>query len=302
MFKKLVICFLGTFSFLVAHQPVAYLNVCIAHREATLEKFDAESIRSWIIPKKACDKGSGIFGHAWLALLVLKEEGNELIELGHTGETDLNQPTYLESFFERSLESQAGSKANAMINPISVFYEDRYDGKCQKGSGGHIPDEVWSLGLDQEQYDRLINWLSKSYYDFRRYNLGLHQCCHFVIEALEVINIKLKEPTPVILPGSVEIWNARFVVWQDPKWQELYLWTPYALARQLESQGAFTCSSSRYHSDHQKNDSLNPMVRAWQRRKNALKLIGYAPEQIKRYLWLWGWKEVPAPKVELTAQ
>jgi hypothetical protein len=284
MFRRLaVFAFIcAAWTGLIYGDAIARLHVCVYHKSASLDTLDAQTMSRWLLPQRAQDKGSGIFGHAWLWIESLEGLSEPSIEIGHTGETDPSQKTYIERFYEKSI-SEAGE-------PISVFYEDRFDGKRQRGSGGHLPDEVWSLDLTLDQYQRLEQWLKRGHYDFRRYNLGLHQCCHFVVEALQSISIILEEPPAIALPQRLEIWQTSLTLWRDPKWRELYLWTPYHLARSIEKQGSFTLSARYYLKAHAPRYSLNPFVRLWQKKESAQKLVRHSLEQGKRHIWLWGWQ------------
>lgn len=280
----------------------ARLSVCIHHKSASIEGFESQNVAQWIIPQKAKDKGSGVFGHVWLWIEPPSEVDGSSFEIGHTGELDSSKPTYLENFCKISQQTWG--------EPISIFFEDRQDGARHIGNGGHLPDEVWSLELTPLEYEHLMQWIQKGYYDFHRYNLGLHQCCHFALEALQSLGIKLQEPLPVRLPKKIVIWGTSFQVWRDPRWSELFLWTPFALARSLEQDGRFKESKQKYLARCQQSYSLNPLIRFWQKREEATRLVRFSFEQVKRHVWVWGWQvkddltslnskpEAPLPKTE----
>ncbi len=294
MFKRLLLGILFLLPFLIKAGPSenGRLSVCLHHREASIEDFDSTSMARWILSQKATDKGSGVFGHAWLWIEPPSQCSQKAFEIGHTGETNPQQSTYLEMFFEISQQIKG--------EPMRVFFEDRQDGACQLGSGGHWPDEVWSFELEPGEYEHLMHWISTGYYDFHRYNLGLHQCCHFVLEALEALGIKLKETAAVKLPKEVVIWNTSLRIWTDPKWSELTLWTPLSLAKALEREGRFEKNRENYLEKHAKTYSLNPFVRLWQKRKTMSQLIRFSAQQISRHVWLWGWQANFASEIDVS--
>lgn len=273
-------CFIFFFGFHFLAAEGASVSICLHHKNASLDFVDSHAFRDWIVPKRASDMGEGIFGHVWIWVQPPFYSAQKAFELGHTGETDLGQKTYLECFVK---QSQIQGR-----EPLRVFFEDRWDGAAQWSSGGHIPDDVWTLSLSDDEYERLIKWIDSGYYDFRRYNVALHQCSHFVVEMLSLFSIELRSPTPVTLPKKVSIWGLNIELWHDAQWSQVAFWTPFELSKALEKEKRFQKTKNLYLQTNERFYSLNPIVRLWQRKNIVKRFFTYFFSQIEREIWAMG--------------
>ncbi len=140
-------------------------------------------------PATGCKDSS--FGHAWLILIHHTPKGQLLLECGHSGEH--TPPTYFETF--------AQALENNNPNPFAIFYQDRSDGFCQQGNGGHRPTLAAQFTLSEQQLKNILSFLKEEKYNFHRYNVINHHCCSFVREVASQANIDLSSPSPLRLPN-----------------------------------------------------------------------------------------------------
>lgn len=239
-----------------------------------------ELYRALTLSHRAQDKGSGAFGHAWI--WIHGQRGKERVdfELGHTGETDQEQMPYMESFILKAKTPLKGQR------PIDLFFEDRWDGSLERGSGGHLPVAAFSIPINKQQYEKLVSWIEGETYNFNRYNLIYHQCCHFVVEALDLIGYKLKLDPKVSIPPLAKIDKTTYVFHEENNAIELPLLTPAYLLRCVKEQLPAQDSLSSYFKEHHPM-SLWPIKRFWQRRAFAKNLFIYAMVQLEREWTAW---------------
>lgn len=262
----------------------ASLMVLIDHRHFKTTLRGPQRYKAMACARRASEKGSGIFGHAWIWLYGSDAKGRSIdIELGHTGETDPTSATYFES-----LVASAVGRANP--NPVSVLYCDRWDGLAQRGSGGHRPDAAYILNLSEDQLQSVLSWLSKKSYEFDRYNLVDHQCCHFALEALHQAGLDIKISGMMSLPRRVSVAGVSLLLWSDPQYRQLPILTPWQLAQALQSDSRLQEGLATYFKAKRSLSKL-PWVRAWQKRENFVRLIRFAPTQVQREVWALSWKE-----------
>jgi hypothetical protein len=263
---------------------IGELTILIDHREYDSSLKEKARYRAIALANRACDKGSGTFGHAWIWIRGITQEKSFVdLEIGHTGETDPLLPTYLEQFTDAILDEEP--------NPAAIFYRDRNDGSLQLGSGGHYPQVALGCTLDDKQFNQLLGWLKNREYHFKRYNLVDHQCCHFVLEALKQIGIEIAVKPQWQMPQAVFIGSEKMILWKDPSYAQMPILTPWQLFQILKHHSQFQDHLKTYLAA-KKAYSLFPWKRAWQKRFFLKQLVQFAPMQLQRECWARKWQEV----------
>lgn len=181
-------------------------------------KLDVSSNSSLIrsIAKHPSDgsKNSDV-GHAWIYFY----DGEQVIEGGHSGETGLLQPRYLDGVFHLAEQNDP--------NPIRYLYTSQKDGYFEVGSGGHQPTLAAYMPLTLEQAQSIKNLICS--YPFQNYSIAGRSCCHFIeailfllghsVDASETITIN-----PILCGKKV---------WTDPVYSTLTFGSPDRLQKEL---------------------------------------------------------------------
>lgn len=158
---------------------------------------------------------NGDVGHAWICLI-----GKGLvIEGGHTGEFGHFQPRYFDEVIRRC---QLGEE-----NPVRYLHETLYDGRFQRGSGGHKPTFAAKIDLTEEQFEAIREFIRT--YNYEEYSLTKRQCVDFVCSAAQLAGLNLDCQIAVKLSPTLQLKNERYRLWSDPSLEMLAFASPDCL-------------------------------------------------------------------------
>ncbi len=169
-------------------------------------------------PDGSIDRG---IGHAWVAIRGMQDGEPFHVVCGHTGEFPGYQPRYLDQLYA---VVQRGEP-----NPLKIFYETRFDGKLEYGSGGHFPSFAVAIPINKQQFQRLKEFIGKGGYDFQTYNILHHQCVHFAACCLAIVDLPIDVSKEYRLPQYAELFGKRVSLWNDPQLSVLEPSTPELL-------------------------------------------------------------------------
>jgi hypothetical protein len=162
---------------------------------------------------------NGDVGHAWIYL-----KGKEwVLEGGHTGEFGQLQPKYLDGVISRSLRGEA--------NPAAYLWQTLYDGRFQRGSGGHKPTFALKVGLTEEQFEAIRTFIRR--YDFETYSLTKKQCVHFVMQVAQLAGLSLEAEMELSIAPQIRLGKRSYRMWSDPAFAQLQLASPDRLEESL---------------------------------------------------------------------
>jgi hypothetical protein len=245
-------------------------------------------------PRTIEDKGLGIVGHAWVYLHA-KLDGEEwTIEGGHSGDIGKLYPCYFDAV-ER-LSTWGNLNATPPMrpwkpdrNPVRVFWEDKWDGFFQEGSGGHRPTYSVYLELNEEQVRSMRSLLSGRDYLFERYNLMNHQCCSFIQEIALRLDLEVSSQILFPIPKYIQAGPNCIQLWSQDRYSTLPILTPGLLQEDMKKwvAGGKAKPGYMYYKQLKKERrSLNPLLHLFQKRKTMLLGIYSLPKEIKRWWWM----------------
>lgn len=162
---------------------------------------------------------NGDVGHAWIYL-----KGKDwVLEGGQTGEFGLAQPTYFEGVIDRCRKKDA--------NPAAYLWETLYDGRFQRGPGGHKPTFAAKVDLTEEQFEAIKEYVRQ--YDFQEYSLTRRQCVTFVMSVARLAGLALEGEMTFSLDPLLRIGRYRYTLWNDAAYSRLTLCSPDRLEESL---------------------------------------------------------------------
>lgn len=255
------------------------MMILIHHRGLNPQDELPEIYHALVTDRQAQNKGSGAFGHAWIWIHGLDYSGKYWdLELGHSAEINTQVPTYLE---EMACRAQLSNDSSLAIEAVEVFSHDRSDGFLEIGHGGHIPEIGWSIVLSDVQLQQLLAWIRVDGYQFKRYNLVDHQCCHFVLQALQQVGVEVDVDSSICLPARFCLLGRQMRLHQGPGYRTISLLTPWALAQGLNSPQVGLKPSIREYLEAKHPQSPWPWVRLYERRGYFFQMIRGALRQIR---------------------
>ena len=162
-------------------------------------------------------------GHAWICLQGHENGCFVNLEGGQSGELGLNQPKYFEGLIDYF---EAGS-----CNPIQYLWACQKDGYFEEGAGGHYPTYAAKVDLTEEQYRKIVNFISK--YDYSHYYLTHHQCTTFVTQIAELAGLQLDHYVTISIDPVLHICGDCLPLWKDPQYASFTFSSPDILERSL---------------------------------------------------------------------
>lgn len=178
------------------------------------------------------------FGHAWIYLrgaingLLVELEG------GHSGELGRSNPKYFDGVMNYiEYGNPNGKSRNQPIrkepNPIKYLWTTLHDGFYQEGAGGHKPTFAAKVDITQEQFDKILTFISPFNYSYSDYALTWHQCTSFVTQIASLIGIILSAEISIPISQNLKFGCATYQLWVDPQYAELTLFSPDVLEKSL---------------------------------------------------------------------
>lgn len=158
-------------------------------------------------------------GHAWIYLKT--DQG--VIEGGHSAETGLLQPKYLEGVCLLSEKCDP--------NPARYFWAIQKDGYFEPGWGGHRPTFALKINLSSEEVAKVQEFISC--YQYEDYSLTGNNCVSFVAGIASLLGIELDIWQTVELDSSVTCAGEKIKMWTDPCYQHITFGSPDRLERSL---------------------------------------------------------------------
>ena len=171
-------------------------------------------------PATGCKRGH--VGHAWIYLA--GERG--IFEGGHSGETGVVNPKYLEGIARRADEGSP--------NPAAYLWESLDDGFLQIGNGGHRPTYAVAITLNALQYDAIARFVDPRCYPYRCYSLTRRQCVSFVAQVAALAGLELDVDVTVGLPPHLHVGPTTLPLWRDPAYSTLSFASPDRLETSLK--------------------------------------------------------------------
>ncbi len=181
---------------------------------------------------------NGDVGHAWVYLRGLEKGKVEIVEGGHTGEFGEVQPKYFEGVMNAI---EYGKAIPDMVdiwcpmefdpNPISYLWEVQKDGLFQQGSGGHVPTFAAKIGLTEEQYCKIKEFIAA--YPFKDYSLSQNQCASFAARIAHLAGLPLESEISMRIAPFVTIGKRKLTFWNDHKYSLFTFSTPDMLEKSL---------------------------------------------------------------------
>jgi len=178
-------------------------------------------------------------GHAWIRLQGKKDGEQVYIEGGHSGEWGVTQPTYCNGIMNYIQYGYANpneeQKKHPRIekNPIKYLWTTLYDGRFEKGSGGHRPTFAAIVPLSEEQFLNIYTFIQPENYLYSTYALTGNQCSSFVAQVAALIDIPLEHTITLAIDPFLKIAGKSFPLWSDPKYATLTLSSPDVLEKSL---------------------------------------------------------------------
>ncbi|SCC90862.1 hypothetical protein SCG7109_AX_00110 [Chlamydiales bacterium SCGC AG-110-M15] len=164
-------------------------------------------------------------GHAWVRVSGWKDGERVVVEGGHTGEWGGDEPRYAVGVME-GLEKGED-------NPIRYLWKELHDGGFQEGNGGHRATYAAKVELSEEQFLKVLNFMSVNHYDYRRYALTRNQCSSFVRQLAILAGLDLEDKVHVKIPQFMKWGRKRYQLWSEPKYSEITFSSPDELERSL---------------------------------------------------------------------
>ena len=178
----------------------------------------------------------GYIGHAWLYLHGYLNNREIYLEGGHSGERGLYYPSYFEALSDLSQRKQVCFTATADLydNPIKYLWKDLEDGFFQQGSGDHLPTYAIKIPLSPETFTSVYDFITQDQYNFKRYSLATHQCCHFIAQVAALCDFYPQYEISLALSPSLSLGNWQFRLWKDSSMQKVILATPDILEKSFK--------------------------------------------------------------------
>lgn len=179
----------------------------------------------------------GYVGHAWLYAQGRREGKPVVFEGGHSGERGIQEPKYFEgvmNYIEYGTPAPSPERESRYEpNPIQYLWASLHDGFLQSGNGGHRPTYAAQLPLSQEQFERLIDFVSPENYDYTRYSLVDNQCVTFVTQAAALLGIALENIVEIPIEHTLRLRKGALPLRRDEDYAFFPLPSPDTLEKSL---------------------------------------------------------------------
>lgn len=158
-------------------------------------------------------------GHAWIYL----KKGNFVLEGGHSAETGVIQPRYMEGV---CLLAEKGD-----ANPARYLWAEQKDGYFEKGDGYHRATYAAKVDLTKEQFEQICTLVET--YPFEHYAVTGQSCATFVAEVALIAGLRLDIWQAITLPPVVRCGGEVLPLWSDPCFAEILVASPDLLEKSL---------------------------------------------------------------------
>lgn len=179
----------------------------------------------------------GDVGHAWILLKGVFNNEPFYLEGGHSGELGIVQPRYFDgvmNYVEYGVSYEPKNKKRIRYekNPIKYLWETQKDGFFQEGNGIHTPTSAIKIDLTEKEFHKILHFI-KYEYDYKQYRLTDHQCCTFVAEILNLLNLNLIYEVTLNIPPSLFYRGVNVKFHEDPNFSLLKFGSPDRLQKSL---------------------------------------------------------------------
>lgn len=209
---------------------------------------------------KNCD-----VGHAWIYLQGYQDGKLICFEGGHSGESGLLQPKYMEGVFLQYEQYCS--------NPISYLWQSQADGYFQEGSGGHYPTFGAKIDLSKEQFEKILKFIQL--YDYSDYAITGNQCSSFVAQIAAFVGLDLECEITMYVNQYVDIGGQMVCLWEDPTYSVITFSSPDQLEKSLME--VVRRGQAEYALDWYKKKFLR-------RKRINLETLQKFPERLLRYI------------------
>jgi hypothetical protein len=180
-----------------------------------LDYTDNRSFLKTLVKHPSSGSKNGDVGHAWIYL----RSPSMVIEGGHSGEFGIVQEKYLDGVMNNIEFGYANPTQQQKFypryepNPIKYLWETLYDGIFQHGAGGHTPTFAAKIDLSQEQYEIILDFISR--YPYQEYSLTGNQCTSFIVQIADLIDLPLDSVITIQIDPYICIGNDHLLLWTD---------------------------------------------------------------------------------------